>query len=85
MISFNHKIKDELGIHARPAGMLVKTVRELDSDIIVSKGEKSASAAKLIAVMGLGIKHGDEITVRIEGGNEENSERVLRKFFKENL
>lgn len=85
MRSFNHKIKDELGIHARPAGMLVKTVRELDSDIIVSKGEKRASAAKLIAVMGLGIKHGDEITVRIEGGNEENSERVLRKFFEENL
>ena len=85
MRSFNHKIKDQLGIHARPAGMLVKTARELDSEIVVTKGEKSASAVKLIAVMGLGIKHGDEITVKIDGGDEEKSERIIKKFFEENL
>jgi len=85
MIEFEYTIKDDLGIHARPAGMLVKTAKELDSEITISKGEKSASVAKLIAIMGLGIKHGDKIKITINGGDEAVSERVMRKFFEENL
>ena len=85
MRTFNYKIKDELGIHARPAGMLVRTAKELDSEITITKGEKTASASKLIAVMGLGIRHGDSITVTINGGDEINSEKVMKRFFEESL
>lgn len=85
MIEFNYTIKDELGIHARPAGMLVKTAKELDSEITLTKGEKSASVTKLIAIMGLGIKCGDTVKITINGGDETASERIMRKFFDENL
>lgn len=85
MRKFTYTIKDELGIHARPAGMLAKAARALDSEITISFGGKSAGAARLIAVMGLGIKQGDTITVTINGGGEEQAEKSMKEFFEKNL
>ncbi len=85
MKKFDYTIKDELGIHARPAGSLAKLAKSLDSEVIVFKGDKFASASKLIAVMGLNVKQGDTVTVTIEGGNEAESEKAVREFFEKNL
>lgn len=85
MKTFNYTIKDELGIHARPAGMLAKTAKALDSQITISNGAKSAVATKLMAIMGMGIKCGNTVSVTIEGGDEEASEQAMKKFFEENL
>ncbi len=85
MRSFTYTIKDKLGIHARPAGLLAKAAKALDSEITVTKGESSAGASKLMAVMGLGVKSGDTITVTVSGGNEEASERAMREFFEKYL
>lgn len=85
MKTFEYTIKDELGIHARPAGVLVKTAKSLDSEITITVREKSVSAVKLMAVMSMGIKGGDTVRVTIEGGDEERSERVMKEFFKKNL
>ncbi len=85
MISFEYTIKDKLGIHARPAGMLAKTAKILDSEITISLNKKNASAAKLMAVMGMGIKCGDTVTVTINGGDEKASEKTMREFFEKNL
>lgn len=85
MKQFSYTIKDELGIHARPAGMLAKAAKALDSDITITKGGKTAGAAKLMALMGLGVKCGDTVTVTIEGGNEAASEKAMQEFFEANL
>ncbi len=85
MRTFTYTIKDELGIHARPAGMLAKTAKTLDSEITISLGEKSAVATKLMALMGMGIKCGNTITVTIAGGDEAASEKVMQEFFESNL
>lgn len=85
MRTFTYTITDELGIHARPAGMLAKTARVLDSNITITKGDKSAGAAKLMALMALGAKCGDTLTITIEGGDEEASEKTMREFFDKNL
>lgn len=85
MKTFEYTIKDELGIHARPAGMLAKTAKALDSEITIAKGEKSAGASKLMALMGLGVKCGDTITVTINGGDEEASEKAMKEFLEANL
>ena len=85
MKTFEYTIKDELGIHARPAGVLVKTAKSLDSEITITAREKSVSAVKLMAVMSMGIKGGDTVRVTIEGGDEERSERVMKEFFEKNL
>ena len=49
MKSFNYTIKDDAGIHARPAGLLVKTVKEFTSKIKISCKDKEADASKLFA------------------------------------
>ena len=86
MKQFQYVITDPVGIHARPAGLLVKAAKALDSTVTVEKvGGKSTVATKLMAVMGLGVKGGDTVTVMVEGGNEEASLQVMEQFFKENL
>ena len=54
MKSFNYVITDEVGIHARPAGMLVKEAKKYESSVTIFKGEKKADAKKLMVLMGLG-------------------------------
>lgn len=85
MKTFTYTIKDELGIHARPAGMLAKTAKALDSEITITKGEKTVGATKLMALMGLGVKCGDTITVTANGGNEDASLEEIRIFLEANL
>ena len=48
----------------------------------VTKGEKSVNALKLMALMGMGIKQGDTVTVSIEGENEEEVAAKIEEFFK---
>lgn len=53
MKKFNYVIKDEIGIHARPAGLLVKEAKKYESTITIRKGEKTAEAKKLMALISL--------------------------------
>ncbi len=85
MKTFDYLITDELGIHARPAGLLCKLAKSLDSKVTVEKGEKNADASRVIALMGLGVKNGDSIHITVDGGDEEKSAEILEAFFKENL
>ena len=85
MKKFTYTIKDEIGIHARPAGLLAKKAKEFESTVMLDKGGKNANAAKLIAVMGLGVKCGDTITVTVEGADEERAAVEMERFFSENL
>lgn len=85
MKSFNYTIKDPSGIHARPAGLLVKVVKTLDSRVTIEKDGKSVSADRLLSVMGLGIRCGDTVTVTLSDGDEEANARALRDFFENNL
>ena len=86
MKKFEYTITDPVGIHARPAGLLAKAAKGLDSTVTIAKADgKSAVATKLMALMGLGIKLGDTITVTVEGGNEDASAAAMEQFFKDNL
>lgn len=85
MQAFNYVIKDEVGMHARPAGLLVKKAKEYDSTVYIVKNDKEADATRLMALMSLGVKCGDEITVRIEGTDEEKCAKELLEFFENNL
>lgn len=86
MKKFEYTITDPVGIHARPAGLLVKAAKALDSTITIEKhGGKSATATKLMAVMGLGIKQGDTVSITVEGGSEDANAAAMEQFFKDNL
>ncbi|MDO4307081.1 MAG: HPr family phosphocarrier protein [Eubacteriales bacterium] len=85
MKTFEYVITDPLGIHARPAGTLVKEAKKCQSRIIVRKGEKEADASKLMALMGLAVKQGDKIEVKVEGEDEEAAAKLFEDFLKNNL
>lgn len=85
MKEFNYVVKDELGIHARPAGLLVKEAGKFESVITIKKGEKSADAKRLFALMGLGVKQNDEVVVTAEGADEAEAIAAMEEFFNTNL
>lgn len=85
MKSFDYTVTDPVGIHARPAGLLAKEAKGYESTITITKDGKSAEAKKLMALMGLGIKQGDKITVSVEGGDEAAVAAKMEEFFKNNL
>lgn len=85
MKEMSYIIKDEVGIHARPAGLLVKEAAKFTSKISVTKGEKTADAKKLFALMGLGVKCGEEIKIICDGCDEEEAVNAIGAFLKENL
>ena len=83
MKSFNYVITDPVGIHARPAGILVKEIKNyVGSTVTIIKGDKSTEATKLMKLMGMGIKQGDTVTVTVEGGNEDEVAAKIEEFFK---
>lgn len=86
MKKFEYTINDPVGIHARPAGLLAKKAKTLGSTVTITAADcRSATASKLMALMGLGIKQGDTVSVIIEGRDEEANADVMEQFFKDNL
>ena len=86
MKSFEYVITDPVGIHARPAGLLVKEIKSYAGSVVtIEKGEKAVNALKLMALMQMGIKQGDKVTVSVEGGDEEAVCAKIEEFFKANL
>lgn len=85
MKEFKYTITDPYGIHARPGGVLVKAVKKFSSTVTFIKGEKSATTSSLLKLLGMGIKQGDEVTVRVEGPDEEVCAAAVAKFLKENM
>ena len=85
MKSFSYTVKDELGIHARPAGMLVKEVKNFQSKVTLEKDGKSVDASRLMAVMGMGVKKDQTVTLTVEGDDEDAACDAIKAFFETNL
>ena len=85
MKSFEYTIKDELGIHARPAGILAKEARKYESKSTLTKDGKSVDVTRLMALMGLAVKCGNTVEVQVEGSDEETAFEGIKAFFEENL
>ena len=85
MKQFQYTIKDELGVHARPAGLLVKLAKQYASAITIEKNGKTCDMRKLMAVMGMGIRKGETVTVTAEGEDEAAAIEAVEKFLTENV
>lgn len=85
MITFTFTVKDEMGLHARPAGLLVKEAAKCTSKVTVKKGEKSGDAKRIFNLMGLSIKNGEEVEVMVEGEKEQEEAAALEAFIAENI
>lgn len=85
MKTFDFTVTDPQGFHARPAGMLVKEAKKYACAINVIKDGKSADAKKMFALMGLGIKCGEAITISIDGEQEDAAAAAIEAFLKETM
>ena len=78
-------ITDEIGIHARPAGLLVKAISQYGSNITIRRGTQEGNAKSIIGIMTLGVKKGDEVIFLVDGADEAEASETLRVFLNENL
>ena len=85
MKEFTYIIKDEIGIHARPAGLLAKAAKECVAKITLTANGKTVEATKLMAVMGLGVKQGTEVVICAEGADEDAAITKMEAFMNANL
>ena len=73
----------EAGLHARPAAKFVKTAKGYSSDIVVIKDGAEVNAKSSLRLMTLGAKHGDKITIRANGEDEEAAVEALADLISE--
>ena len=85
MAKFTYVVQDNEGIHARPAGELVKAAAAYPCKVTISKDGKEVDAKRILGVMGLGVKCGQEIILKTVGDQEEEAIAALGKFLEEKL
>jgi phosphocarrier protein len=85
MKSVRYTVTDPVGIHARPAGNLVKELKNFTCSIKMSGNGKTVDAKKLMMVMTLGIKQGQEVELTFDGPDEETAAAATEQYMKENL
>lgn len=85
MKEFKYVITDPEGIHARPAGELVKAAKAFECAIKLDKEGKSGDCKRIFGIMGLGVKKGQEVTLTFDGADEDAACEAIRKFMQENL
>lgn len=85
MKEFTYVIKDTLGIHARPAGSLVKIAQSFEATIRIHAKSKVVDVKKLMAIMSVGIKQNDSVTIQADGTDEEEAIARLEEFFQSTL
>ncbi len=86
MKTVTYTIKDEIGIHARPAGNLVKLIKGFESTVTIEKeGKPPVSGTALMKLMGLGVKCGDTVKFSVEGTDEDAAAAAIEEFMNANL
>ena len=85
MKEFSYIITDKDGIHARPAGELVKIAKEFESIILIMANEKDGDCKRIFTVMAFGVIKGQEVTLRFEGPDEDKAFEAVTGFMKEKL
>lgn len=85
MKQFTYVVTDPLGCHARPAGLIVKKAGEFQASVKISNGVKEGDAKRILSLMSLAIKQGNEIKISVDGPDEGPCATALEAFLKANL
>lgn len=85
MKEFTYTVTDPEGIHARPAGLFVKEAASFPCSVTIGKDGKDVDAKRILGVMSLGVKQGQEVVIKCDGDQEEEAAAALEKFLQENL
>ena len=73
MISKDVTVKNQVGLHARPATFFIQKANEYKASVWVEKNERKVNAKSLLGVLSLGITKGTEIKLIADGADEEDA------------
>jgi len=73
-------LRNEVGLHARPAALLVRTIASLKADVTVCHNGQQADARSVLALMGLSARGGDTIKVVADGPDAAEALRRIGKL-----
>lgn len=79
-MELNVQIENKAGLHARPAALFAQKASAFKSTIMISKGEKTANGKSIINIMGLGVKQGDALLLKIDGPDADEAAAALKKL-----
>lgn len=85
MLSITYKVTDPRGIHARPAGQLVKLLSSFKSNSKVGKAGSLVDGKRLLQVMKLAIQQGEILVIELDGPDEDQAKLATSKFLESNL
>ena len=77
-------VEDEVGLHARPAAVLVQTAQRYRSDIKVRYETREANAKSVLSMLALGVARGAHITIEAHGEDADQALVALRDLFERN-
>ena len=67
------RITNKLGLHARPAALLVKTAGKYESDVSIVKDDMEVNAKSIMGVMMLAAEKGSTLTIKADGKDQEKA------------
>ena len=85
MINVSVTVGEVNGVHARPAGAIVTCAKRYASEVTIRKNGSVADGKRLIAVMGLGARHGDVLEFSVSGKDEESAAEDLKRVCRDNI
>jgi phosphocarrier protein len=85
MLRKEFTIKNKVGLHARPASILVQTANKFKSDIKIEKDGRIVSAKSILGVLSLGAEKGSTIIVTVDGVDEEEALKTIEDLVNNNF
>jgi phosphocarrier protein HPr len=73
------------GLHARPAAVFVQKAKEFQSQITISKDDKTANGKSILSIITLGAKQGDQVVLKVNGDDAQTAMRKLVTLLEEDL
>lgn len=77
-------ITAEVGLHARPATLLVSTANKFNSEIKLVHNDKEVNLKSIMGVLGLGVSKGEEINIICAGDDEQEAINDIEKVILDN-
>jgi len=78
-------LNNKAGLHARPAGLLVRLLNEYKSEVTVEKNGRNVNCKSLMGLLSIGATNGDELSITADGSDEKEAVKALNHFFSEVL
>jgi len=79
------ELKNETGLHARPASLFVKMASDYVSEVKLIKEDRSCDAKSIMGVLSLGVMKGDKLAIEADGKDEEEAVLALKNLVESNF